>query len=62
MAAASGLWYGMIVYLGVTAGRNWQAILDQLTGAGRWLWLAALLAAIVVMWWWWKSREAEGKE
>lgn len=61
MAAASGLWYGMIVYLGVTAGRNWQAILEQLTGAGRWLWLAALVAAIVVMWWWWKSRDAERK-
>src|SRR5690606_35574243 len=27
LALASGLWYGILVYLGVLASRNWQAIM-----------------------------------
>jgi membrane protein DedA with SNARE-associated domain len=56
MAAASGLWYGMIVYLGAAAGRNWQEILQALSDAGRWLWIVALVVAACVAWWWWRSR------
>lgn len=56
MAAASGLWYGMIVYLGAVAGRNWRGILEALSDAGRWLWIAALALTAGVAWWWWKSR------
>ena len=56
MAAASGLWYGFVVYMGTAAGRNWRAILQQLTDAGRWLWVLAIAAAAFVGWWWWKSR------
>lgn len=56
MAAASGLWYGMIVYLGSTAGRNWREIMRALSDAGRWLWLLAAAVAAGVGWWWWKSR------
>lgn len=56
MAAASGLWYGMIVYLGYTAGQNWREIMEALSSAGRWLWLIAGVLAALVGWWWWRSR------
>jgi membrane protein DedA with SNARE-associated domain len=56
MAAASALWYGMIVYLGAVAGRNYREILQALSDAGRWLWIVALVVAAAVGWWWWRSR------
>ena len=57
MAAASGLWYGTIVYLGAAAGRNWREILDALSSAGRWLWIVALLVAAGVGLWWLRTRK-----
>jgi membrane protein DedA with SNARE-associated domain len=59
IALASGLWYGLIVYLGATAGRNWEQIRAQVEASGRWLALAAVILFAVVAWWWWKTR---GKE
>jgi membrane protein DedA with SNARE-associated domain len=56
MATASGLWYGLIVYLGGAAGRNWRQILETLSEAGRGLAVAAGVLAVLVAWWWWKSR------
>jgi membrane protein DedA with SNARE-associated domain len=56
IALASGLWYGLIVYLGATAGRNWEQIRAQVETSGRWLGLAALVLFAVVGWWWWKTR------
>lgn len=56
IALASGLWYGLIVYLGATAGRNWEQIRAQVEASGRWLGLAALVLFAVVGWWWWKTR------
>jgi membrane protein DedA with SNARE-associated domain len=56
MAAASGLWYGSIVYLGGAAGRNWRQILEMISQAGRGLAVAAGLLALLVAWWWWRSR------
>lgn len=56
LSAASGLWYGSLVYLGVAAGRNIEVILGALDSAGRWLWAAAAGVAVVVGWWWWRSR------
>ena len=58
MAAASGLWYGMLVYLGSVAGQNWREIVDTLSGAGRWLWIVALVVAGGVAWWWWRTRKS----
>jgi membrane protein DedA with SNARE-associated domain len=56
LAAASGLWYGGIVYLGATAGRNWDQIRKTVESSGRWLFIVAavLLAGCAV--WWWRSR------
>lgn len=59
MAVASGLWYGLIVWIGATAGRNWEEIVGVLDSAGRWLWLVALVAAAGVARWWWRSRAEE---
>ena len=56
IAAASGLWYGLLVYVGAAAGRNWREVLTILTEAGRWLWAAAVLLGAIVGWWWWRSR------
>lgn len=59
MALASAAWYGGIVYLGSVAGRNWEAIVEQVNSAGRWLWLAAALVAVLVAACWWKTRSPD---
>lgn len=56
LALASGLWYGLIVYLGATAGRNWEQIRAAVEASGRWLGLVALLLFAVAAWYWWKTR------
>ena len=53
---ASGLWYGLLVYLGVAMGRNLDrivAIFNSLNSVLLWVALA-LLAALTV--WWWRTR------
>jgi membrane protein DedA with SNARE-associated domain len=62
MALASGLWYGLIVYLGATAGENWEEIRSAVESSGKWLALAAGLVAAGVGWWWWKSRQGHASE
>lgn len=56
MAAASAIWYGLLVYLGTAAGRNWRQVADTLSSTGRWLWVVALVLGGLVGWWWWRSR------
>jgi membrane protein DedA with SNARE-associated domain len=52
LAAASALWYGLLVYLGAIAGRNWGQILAWSDRVGGWLlWTAALVMALVAAWW-----------
>lgn len=59
IAVASGLWYGLVVYLGATAGRNWEQIRAALESAGRWVYLLALLLLLPLVRWWWKTRHEE---
>ncbi|HEY0016946.1 MAG TPA: DedA family protein [Longimicrobium sp.] len=59
IALASGLWYGLIVYLGATAGRNWEQIRATVEASGRWLAIAAVILFAGVAWWWWKTRGEE---
>jgi membrane protein DedA with SNARE-associated domain len=61
MALASGLWYGLLIYLGATAGENWEQIRGAVESSGRWLAIAAVIIAAGVFWWWWKTRK-EGAE
>ncbi len=56
IALASGLWYGLIVYLGATAGEHWEQIRASVESSGRWLTVAAVILFIVLAWFWWKTR------
>lgn len=62
MALASAAWYGLIVYLGATAGENWEQIRSAVESSGKWLAIAAGVLAVGVGWWWWKSRREGGEE
>lgn len=62
IAVASGAWYGIIVYLGATAGSNWEQIRAAINTSGRWLALAAGVLAVLVGLWWWRSRRGEPQE
>jgi membrane protein DedA with SNARE-associated domain len=59
MALASAAWYGAIVYVGSTAGRNWEQLRAGMESSGRWLFVAAAVLVAIVVWWWWKSRREE---
>lgn len=56
IAAASAIWYGVLVYLGAAFGRNWQMILEALRGVNTTLLVVAGALAIVVAILWWKTR------
>ena len=59
IAVASGLWYGLIVYLGATAGENFDVIRAKLEAAGRWVYVAALVLVAGVAYLWWRTRSRE---
>lgn len=53
MAIASGLWYGLLVYLGVIMGRNLARVVRWFTGINDvLLWIAAVVGVLVIAWWW----------
>ena len=56
LAAASAVWYGVLIYLGAFAGRNLDAILALFDRASTVLLVITgiLLAAFLL--WWWRSR------
>ena len=56
LAIASGIWYGALVWLGVTAGANLERILALLGRLNFWLLLVALLIFGVAGLWWWRTR------
>jgi len=62
LVLASGIWYGVLVWVGAFAGRN----VDQLLGVqDRLNWTLAIVAAVIVVplaWWWVRSRRKYSKE
>jgi len=56
MAIASGVWYGMLVWLGSQASRNWSVITGLFGRISGWLGAVAVVLAVAVGLWWWRSR------
>lgn len=59
MAAASAIWYGLVVYGGAVAGENWEELRRNLDRATGWLGAVALAVAFPLALWWWHSRRGE---
>ena len=59
---ASGIWYGILVWLGATAGRNLPAILGWIGGANRALLVFAALIFLGAGIWWLKTRREGRRE
>lgn len=55
---ASAVWYGVLVWVGATAGRNLDTLLRWLANTNRVLLGVALVVVGVVVWWWVRSRRA----
>jgi membrane protein DedA with SNARE-associated domain len=56
MAAASAGWYGVLVILGTTAGRNLDAILAAFDRASLVLLVVAVILIALAGRWWWRTR------
>jgi membrane protein DedA with SNARE-associated domain len=57
---ASGIWYGVLVWLGAGAGRNLPSIMRWISGAHRLLLVCAAVVCLVGGIWWIRTRR-EGK-
>ena len=53
---ASGLWYGGLVWVGATAGKNLPAVWQWLAGVNRILLAVALVSLLAVVVWWFRTR------
>lgn len=62
LAAASAIWYGILVWVGATTARNLGTIVGWLESANRWLLAVALLIGAGVVAWWWRSRHPPERE
>ena len=56
LAIASGLWYGALIFVGYTAGRNLDAIVQAFERASTVLLVIAGALIGGFVWWWWRSR------
>jgi membrane protein DedA with SNARE-associated domain len=56
LAAASAIWYGALVWLGATAGRNLDALLGALDDTNTMLLGVAALLIGAIVWWWIRTR------
>lgn len=54
---ASGIWYGALVWLGSTAGRNLPAVRVWLADANRTLLVVAVVVLVAVAVWWVRTRK-----
>jgi len=59
---ASGIWYGLLVWLGSTAGRNLPAIRAWLASTNRVLLGLTLVLFVLCLTWWVRSRRGHGEE
>lgn len=57
LALASGAWYGFVVYVGATAGKNWDAIMAFFNRFSTILLIVASVLILAFAVWWWRSRK-----
>lgn len=62
MALASAVWYGIICYLGATAGNNWDALMAFFNKFSTVLLAVAGVLLLLFAIWWWKSRKSKDDE
>lgn len=62
MAAASGVWYGVIAYLAYRAGADWEAVTRTIVHSGRILAVVACALVIVVGLVWYRSHRRTRSE
>jgi membrane protein DedA with SNARE-associated domain len=58
VALASGLWYGLLIYVGATAGASFEEIMAFVDRASTWLLLVAGILIVAFLAWWFRSRRA----
>lgn len=58
LAIASAIWYSVLVWIGTTAGRNWEGIRDALAPYNATLAIVGAVLLAAIGWWWWTSRRA----
>lgn len=56
LVLASALWYGVLVYLGAAAGRNWEQISQLFDRMSTGLLVVASLFIAAFAWWWLRTR------
>lgn len=61
IAAASAIWYGGLVWLGVSAGQNLDALSNALSRVNRTLMVAAGVLTTCVVLWWVMTRRGDGE-
>lgn len=59
VASASALWYGIIVYIGATAGKNWEELMKFFNKFSTVLLVIAGILFLAFAVWWIKSRKAK---
>ncbi|CAN5786780.1 DedA family protein [soil metagenome] len=62
LAAASGIWYGGIVYVGYAFGNNWSTILGALNRSSLLTGVVAAIVFIGLAIWWWRSRKHDEEQ
>lgn len=56
LAVASGIWYGVLVYVGAVFGRNWRTLLQALQNVNNVLLVVAAVLALGLGLLWWRTR------
>jgi membrane protein DedA with SNARE-associated domain len=56
LALASAIWYGALVWVGATAGRNLDTLMTWLDKLNLVLLGVAVVLFGGIFWWWWRSR------